>query len=74
VEVVITLEPGHVAAIGDVAGALRAAGLRDEQILEAVGVITGRADDLEPLRRIPGVGTVEVSRAIDIGPPDAPVQ
>jgi hypothetical protein len=74
VEVVITLEPGNIADIGDVAGALRAAGLRDEQILEAVGVITGKADDVEPLRQVPGVGTVEVSRTIDIGPPDAPVQ
>ncbi|HET8757321.1 MAG TPA: hypothetical protein VFM58_14985 [Solirubrobacteraceae bacterium] len=73
-EVVITLEPGHVADIGEVAGALRAAGLRDAQILEAAGVITGHADDPEPLRLVPGVGTVEVSRTIDIGPPDAPVQ
>jgi hypothetical protein len=28
----------------------------------------------EPLRRIPGVGAVQVSRTVDIAPPDAPAQ
>jgi hypothetical protein len=74
VEVVISVDAGHLATIGEVAGALRAAGLRDEQVLEAAGVITGHVDDVEPLRDVEGVASVEPSRAIDIGPPDAPVQ
>jgi hypothetical protein len=74
VDVVISVEPGHLARIGEVAGALRAAGLRDAQVLEAAGVITGRADDVAALRAVAGVAAVEVSRGIDIGPPDAPVQ
>lgn len=73
-EVVISVDPGHLASIGEVAGALRDAGLRDEQVLEAAGVITGHTDDVEPLRQVAGVAAVETSRTIDIGPPDAPVQ
>ena len=57
------------------AGALRAAGLRDEQVLEAAGVITGQADDVDSLAgQVAGVAAVEVARGIDIGPPDEPVQ
>ena len=73
-EVVISVDSGHLASIGEVAGALRAAGLREAQVLEAAGVITGHADDVETLRRVAGVAAVEASRGIDIGPPDAPVQ
>jgi precorrin-3B methylase len=74
VEVVISVDSAHLATIGVGPGALRAAGLRDEQVLEAAGVITGQADDVDSLRQVAGVAAVEVARGIDIGPPDAPVQ
>jgi hypothetical protein len=77
VEVVVSVAAGHLASIGEVAGALRDAGLRDAQILEAVGVITGHVDDavgIEPLQQVDGVAGAEASRTIDLPPPDAPVQ
>jgi len=74
VEVVISVDAGHLATIGEVAAALREAGLRDAQVLAAAGVITGNADDPERLQGVDGVEAVERSRAIQIPPPDAPVQ
>mgnify|MGYP006346481263 FL=1 len=72
-EWVITLEPGT--AMKPVLAALRKAGLRVDQALEEIGVITGRgAAGLAPaLRRIAGVADVAQQAPIDIGPPDSPV-
>ena len=54
---------------------LAAAGLEVEERLDAIGVVTGWADDetLERLRSIDGV-TVEAERGVQLPPPDAPVQ
>jgi hypothetical protein len=74
VEVQVTVKDGHLARIGEVAAALEDAGLRDPQVLDAIGVITGAADALEPLQDVDGVLSAEPSGEVDIGPPDAPVQ
>ena len=70
----------HVTLGGDPATArsvedLAAAGLEVEERLDAIGVVTGWADDetLERLRSIDGV-TVEAERGVQLPPPDAPVQ
>ena len=55
--------------------ALAETGLVVDERLEAVGIVSGWADDdtIERLRAIEGV-TVEFERAVQIAPPDAPVQ
>ena len=53
---------------------LEGSGFKTEQILEAVGVITGlcSADAAVRLRKIAGVEDVAPEERIDIGPPDSP--
>ena len=55
--------------------ALAEAGLDIEEHLDAIGVVTGWADDdaIDRLRAIDGV-TVDFERGVQIAPPDAPVQ
>jgi hypothetical protein len=54
---------------------LAEAGLDIEEHLDAIGVVTGWADDdaIDRLRAIDGV-TVDLERGVQIAPPDAPVQ
>lgn len=61
--------------LGDVEKNLAEAGFAVDQVLDAIGSITGSADDdvAERLRSVPGVSDVEPESPIDIGPPDAPV-
>jgi len=70
-EVVVSIAPGASATA--VADALARAGLRDGQVLEAAGIVTGSADDPEALRGVDGVEAVEAARSIQIPPPDAPI-
>ncbi len=73
----ITVDEGHLEALDDVAERLCAAGLRLGRTLPAIGAITGTLDDprrLEDLKAVQGVQDAELSRAIDMPPPDAPVQ
>ena len=53
---------------------LERAGLKVEQVLDAIDVVTGKAnEDAAPkLRKVEGVKSVEEEQAIDIGPPDKP--
>jgi hypothetical protein len=52
------------------------AGLKVEQQLEAVGVVTGSidVDKNADLNQVPGVAAVEPVRAYQLPPPDADVQ
>ena len=54
---------------------LRQHGLEVDNVLEAVGSITGKgsADLGARLRSVAGVSAVEKDSPVDIGPPDAPV-
>jgi hypothetical protein len=77
VEVSITVDEGHLEALDDVAERLSAAGLRLGRTLPALGAIIGTLDDprrLEDLKAVQGVQAAELSRAIDLPPPDTPVQ
>ncbi|WP_431262168.1 hypothetical protein ACQ859_18590 [Roseateles chitinivorans] len=73
VEWVITLSPEVIPA--EAGRALEKAGLRVDQVLEAIGVITGRGTQGlgEALRRVNGVADVSEQAPIDIGPPDSSV-
>jgi hypothetical protein len=54
---------------------LEAAGLQDVQVLEAIGVISGSADEdhLARLQSVAGVSDVAADVFIDLGPPGADV-
>jgi hypothetical protein len=62
--------------IEQIAELLRAAGMTVEQVLGAVGIITGSVDSLQrdSLTAIPGVVAVEVEQRFQLPPPDAEIQ
>ena len=59
-----------------VAERLQAAGMTVEQVLGAVGIITGSVDSERraSLAAVPGVVAVERERRIQLPPPDAEIQ
>jgi hypothetical protein len=70
---IVTASPQH--RLADLASKLAGAGFVVEQMLEAIGCITGRADPalLATLRAIDGVADIAPNASVDIGPPDAPI-
>ncbi len=77
VEVKVLVDDDHLPKIDEVASALSQAGLSVGQTLRSTGVITGSVSDTgktDALRQVAGVVGVEVSREIQLPPPDAPVQ
>lgn len=67
----------QLVSIDAVAAALEAAGLRVNEVMGSVGVITGTADDpghLAALEALDGVDSVEVAGAYQLPPPDSPIQ
>lgn len=69
---IVTTSGGR--SLKDVARDLEAAGFAIDEVLEAIGIITGSASDsvAEKLRAVPGVADVSPDQPIDIGPPDSP--
>ncbi|WP_440945560.1 hypothetical protein ACSAZL_15750 [Methanosarcina sp. T3] len=59
--------------IHEVAKDLVDAGLKDVQVLQDVGIITGSAEDdtVAKLRKVRGVKDVSADLSINIGPPDS---
>jgi hypothetical protein len=76
VGVVVSVADDHLDDLTGVVERLRRAGLLVDDVLDAVGVITGRvaADDLDALESVPGVVQVERDRAFQLPPPDAEIQ
>ena len=76
-EVSVLVDDEHLATIDEVASALSRAGLRVGQTLRSTGVVTGSVAAkalIDDLREVDGVVGVEVTREIQLPPPDAPVQ
>jgi hypothetical protein len=75
-EVAILLDDQHLKQVDDVLQALRAAGLEVRSVLREVGSITGdiTEDQMKALREVPGVSHVEVSRRVQLPPPESPLQ
>lgn len=71
----VTLDRQGPEALATALAKLKAAGLQDPTVLEAIGVVTGRVarERLGRLKEVPGVA-VEADETIDIGPPDAPIK
>lgn len=68
---VVTLSGDRPAA--EVKRDLTAAGFAVGAVLDAIGVITGEADEaaVQKARRIKGIADVAEDRAVGIGPPDS---
>lgn len=67
----------HLTAIDAVAAALERAGLRVNEVMGTVGVITGTADGaarFPAFEALDGVESVEVARKVQLPPPDSPLQ
>jgi len=75
VSVNVTLGPAAAKAAPATLAHLKKAGLRNANMLEAVGIVTGTVapEKLKALSRVPGV-TVEHSETVSIPPPDSPIQ
>ena len=76
IDVLITVDEGHLGHITRIADECRKRGLASPQILESIGTITGaidagRIDDLKAVR-----GVLHVERGVEyqLPPPDAEVQ
>jgi hypothetical protein len=73
----VSIDDAHLATIGSVARALSDRGMRVEQVLDGVGIITGSVADESRrlLELVPGVDTVlDGALAVQLPPPDADVQ
>lgn len=66
---IVTAAPGR--SVLDLAADLRRAGFRVDQVLDAIGSITGTAEpaSIAQVRAIDGVADVAMSHDVDVGPP-----
>ena len=76
VQISVTVDDTHLARVGLVADALRDQGMRVDQVLDTVGVITGEVDpsQADSLRAVDGVASVDPQQQVQLPPPDSPVQ
>lgn len=76
VNVTVTVDREHLAAISDVAEALRATGMQVDQVLGDVGMVLGsiEADAEQSVRAVEGVQSVDRSLEFRLPPPDSAVQ
>lgn len=74
--VTVTVADSHAGELDDVAGRLARAGMQVEQVLVALGVVTGSVEDaqLAAIEALPGVAAVEQQASFRLAPPDADVQ
>jgi hypothetical protein len=72
----LSVSDAHAKDLGKIAKAVQKIGMKVEQQLAGLGVITGEieADKLSALGRIPGVAHVEEERQVGIAPPGSPIQ
>ena len=70
---IVTVSKDH--NVNDIVPDLKAAGLDVEGVLDAIGVVTGRASAkrIAALRKVRGVADVSSDHKVDIGPPGAPI-
>lgn len=76
VDVVVTVDDGHVDRLADVVARLQAAGMDVRDTLDAIGAVTGTVDEsrLAALGDVDGVEHVERSRQYRVAPPESPIQ
>jgi hypothetical protein len=75
-QVSITVDDAYLDAMGQVVDALRAQGLKVEQVLDELGIITGSVspDRQAALESVDGVASVAREQQHRLPPPDSPLQ
>jgi len=75
ISVNVTLGPAAAKSTASTLAKLKSAGLRDANLLEAVGIVTGHVaeEKMAALANVPGI-IVEMDESVRIPPPDAPIQ
>jgi hypothetical protein len=72
----LSVSDSHVKHLGKVAKAAKKAGMKIEQQLDALGVLSGSidAEKVDRLRGIKGVSSVEPEREVGVPLPGSPIQ
>lgn len=75
-EITVTVDDEHLDKIEELAARLRSSGMRINQVLNEVGVISGFApsDRRQDLRAVPGVMSVEGVQTFRLPPSESPIQ
>ncbi|REE72999.1 hypothetical protein C8E05_2399 [Rhodococcus wratislaviensis] len=70
--ITVTVDADHLDNIEAVGAALRLRGMRVDQVLGAIGIISGAVGEEEcaVLESVPGVQSVETENIVQIPPPD----
>ncbi|GAA3057632.1 MULTISPECIES: hypothetical protein [Actinomycetes] len=73
---IVTVDEERTARLDEVVAELQAAGLQVNRVLTSLGMVHGRAteEQLEALRSVDGVVSVDREQEHRISPPDAEVQ
>lgn len=72
--VTVTVDEEHLDSLGGVVEGLRQRGLEVDTVLEGLGMVTGRTSDVDALREVEGVSTVDAELGYQLPPPDEDVQ
>ena len=75
ISVNITLGPAAAKSPTSTLAKLKHAGLRDANLLEGIGIVTGRVakEKLGDVKKVHGI-SVEMDETVQIPPPDAPIK
>jgi len=76
VEVVVTVADDHLPHIKRLASDLEGKGLKVSNMMEGLGIISGKASvaDLQQLKGLKGVASVEAAGNVQLPPPESDVQ
>jgi UDP-N-acetylmuramate-alanine ligase len=72
----VSVDDKHLDNFDEIVKKIKKAGMKVEQKLDSLGIITGSIDSskVDALREVDGVLHVEEQKKIQIPPPDSPVQ
>jgi hypothetical protein len=72
----VSVDDEHLEAIGAVVDALRGQGMRVEQVMDQLGIISGVVPEgaHAALMGVEGVVSIDESQGYQLPPPDSPVQ
>lgn len=75
-QVSISVADGFLDRFADVVKRIEQAGLKVDQQLDTIGVITGSidSDNIAKLDQVEGIAAVERNRGFQLPPPDSPIQ
>ena len=75
-QISITVDDDHLQDVAGVAEALRASGMQVDQVLGAVGIISGSVPSgrRQAVQRVPGVASVEGPLSFQVAPPGSAIQ